>query len=126
MSKSFNYDRAAKVLCDAAAMGDRACSEKWGVTTKTIKRYRSRLNCDPLMSQFVQQYRKLQNEHWVDQIPAAIVTGLHFLSTSFDSLQPGDAKTLIAVTKAVQVLGELLLTFQALDDRITPKKTLWG
>jgi hypothetical protein len=99
-------------------MGDRACSEKWGVTTKTIERDRLRLDNDPIMSEFVAKYRVLQNEKWVNHIPAAIVAGLNFLEKSFNSLQPGDPRAIVAVAQAIQTLGELVLTFKVLDSRL--------
>jgi hypothetical protein len=70
------------------------------------------------MSEFAQKYRKLQDEHWADQIPPAIITELHFLEKSFDSLPPGDPRVIVAVAQAIQTLGELVLTFKVLDDRL--------
>jgi hypothetical protein len=32
MSRSFNYERAAMVLCDAVMMGDRAAAQKWDIS----------------------------------------------------------------------------------------------
>lgn len=49
---TFNQQRAAEVLKDALALGDRKTAEKWGCTEKTVRNYRERLKTDADFSAF--------------------------------------------------------------------------
>lgn len=49
--KQFDYQKAARVLVDAVAHGDRHAADKWQVSTRTVANYRQRLIDDALFAQ---------------------------------------------------------------------------
>lgn len=50
---AFNYERAAAAIVDAAYMGDKEAAQKHGVTTRTIRRWRKRLETDAYFESLV-------------------------------------------------------------------------
>jgi len=49
--KQFDYQKAARVLVDAVAHGDRHAADKWQVSQRTVANYRQRLIDDELFAQ---------------------------------------------------------------------------
>jgi len=63
-----NIDKVARIIIDAAQMGDKAAAEKWGIADRTVRRYWERLKHDPALHDM---YCKLHKEHeikWVKDI----------------------------------------------------------
>ena len=52
---AFNYERAAAAIVDAAYMGDKEAAQKHGVTTRTVRRWRKRLETDGYFESIVQE-----------------------------------------------------------------------
>ena len=57
-------DRAAKILVDATAMGDRKAAEKWKVTERTIRNYRKALGTDPELSASFRENAEEAERSW--------------------------------------------------------------
>lgn len=57
-------DRAAKILVDAAAMGDRKAAEKWEVSERTIRNYRKALPRDPELSSSFRENAEEADRSW--------------------------------------------------------------
>jgi hypothetical protein len=59
-----DLDRAARVLVDAFALGDRTAADRWKISEKTVRRYRARLETDPELSALVLQKKAREEHDW--------------------------------------------------------------
>ncbi|MFB2768569.1 hypothetical protein ACE1AT_04655 [Pelatocladus sp. BLCC-F211] len=118
MPQSFNYERAASALVDAIFMGDKAAAEKWGVSTRSIEGWRSRLNEDARLAGLFQQKKKAREKTWASEIPETIQLGLKFIQDATKEANPADPDAIKAIADAMKVLMEIDLTKQILDARM--------
>lgn len=110
---AFDRDRAARILVDAIALGDKAAADKWQVSEKTIQRYRERMQSDPDLSAFVQSILAAEAREWRK-------VRLNFLRTSIAKLTTlveaaSEPKHIRDVSEAIRVVGELQLASDALN-----------
>jgi hypothetical protein len=121
-AKKLNYDRAAKILCDAVLMGDREAAKKWKTTIRTIQRYRIRLETDDKLRQLVAQLQERQDRDWASEIPAVLSEGMAFLRAAFvDNRHHGGtlaADNIDSLTHAIEALADIDLTRQLIKERL--------
>jgi len=53
-----DLERAARILVDAAEMGDRKAAEKWKVSQRTVENHRARLRTNPELAALFGQFAK--------------------------------------------------------------------
>ena len=115
---TFNRERAAKALSDAALMGDRAAAQKYDVTQRSIENWRSRLDDDPIFSALFQELRQEKNKQWADDLPAALTSCIDFLKRAGQEASPADAAAITAVATAAETLADIALTQRMVDERL--------
>jgi hypothetical protein len=113
----FNRDRAATILVEAAYFGDQPTSEKWVVTTRTIQRYRARLDGDKQLSQLVADKKLTFEGAWASELPGAILAGIAYLKKAPENLAV-NAEGIHAVAGAVKLLSSIETTKRMLDARL--------
>lgn len=112
-----DLDRVAQILVEAVFYGDKRASERWSISTRTIERYRERLNEDVGLSEIVAIKKREFEKDWATEIPAAIRSGIRFLLDATKDLQP-TSENIYAVTGMVKVLTEIGLTKEIIDARL--------
>jgi hypothetical protein len=121
-AKKLNYERAAKILCDAVLMGDRKAAEKWKTTVRTIQNYRVRLETDEKLRNLVARLQERQDEDWASEIPAVLAEGMAFLRAAFvDNRHHGGtlaADNIDSLTHAIEALADIDLTRQLIKERL--------
>src|SRR5690348_9045957 len=68
----FRYDLAACVLLEAIYTTDAEACAKYGITDRTLRRYRQRLTEDPELNAVFESKKRLLDERWADVLPAAM------------------------------------------------------
>lgn len=121
MANSFHYEKAASILAESALYGDKVTSEKWGITTKSIRNYRAKLAVNQQLSLLFQLKRQQLESTWATEIPLALKAGIDFLKRATQSLDPADPKAIEAVTQSLKVLTEVLMTKEILDRRFAER-----
>jgi hypothetical protein len=120
--KTINYDRAAKILCDAVLMGDREAAEKWKTTIRTIQRYRIRLETDDKLRRMVAKLQSLQDKDWASEIPGVLAEGMAFLRAAFvDNRHHGGtlaADNIDSLTHAIEALADIDMTRKLIAERL--------
>lgn len=101
----FNRERAARILVDAIAFGDRTACQRWKISEKTLVRYRARLKTDPELSELVRAKGEKADRDWAQ----ARLQSLQKALTKADELVEKASKPehLGAVTEHIRVVGEL-------------------
>jgi hypothetical protein len=121
-AKKLNYERAAKILCDAVLMGDRKAAEKWKTTVRTIQNYRVRLETDEKLRNLVAQLQERQDKDWASEIPAVLAEGMAFMRAAFvDNRNNGGtlaADNIDSLTHAIEALADIDLTRQLIKERL--------
>lgn len=115
---AFNYDLASSALVDAAYMGDKEAAQKHGVTTRTIRNWRNRLETDARFSSFFREKKILSDQEWANELPSAIRAAIRFIRESAKELKQGDPKATEVVADALSILAEVALTKEILDARL--------
>lgn len=116
---SFNCERAAIILVEAAFFGDKPTARKFGVTTRTIQNYRQRLEEDDELSAFFTIKKQRFEDEWADELPAAIRASIRFLARAAQEANPMDPNVIHSVAGALKILADVTLTKQVLDARLT-------
>lgn len=114
----FNRDKAARILLDAATIGDRAACDKHEISLRTLQRYRSRLADDQELSRAVASKKAIQDKQWAQEIPAAIAAGIDFLKRAAQDCDSSHPDAVHAIAGAVKILSEVSLTRDVIDARL--------
>jgi hypothetical protein len=114
----FDRDKAAKILVDASTMGDAAAALKWGIAAETISRYRRKLESDPELSKEIKAKKRLQDQAWADDIPAALTAAIDYLKRASQDADTRDPDAIHAVAGAAKILSEIAITREVIDARL--------
>lgn len=110
MSAPVDHERVALVLADALVLGDRPAARKWGISERTVRRYRAQSATDPALAASVRE----KNEGIRHDLATLRVA---FLREAIDAMR---AKlkdgSLHEVAGAVKIVGELHQTASVVDD----------
>ena len=109
---------AARMLCTAALTGDKEAAKQFGVSTKTIQRYRELARTDQALSDSVKAHQQLADQQWLDQIPSILAGAMEFIAQSQRCMNPADELHLRAIAEATQVISEQAQAWKALNVRI--------
>ncbi len=122
MARGFNYERAAMVLCDAVMMGDRAAADKWGITQRSIQRYREKLETDDKLRHYAAKLQAKQEQDWIGEIPKVLAEGMAFLKSAFvqnlNSEGVLNPETITALTGVIETLADIDLTRKIIAERL--------
>ena len=130
MARTFNYERAAAALVDAAYLGDAAAAKKWEVTVRTIELWRDRLKTDSILSEFFARKRAAAESRWSTRLQRLLGSVMDKSQTIVESIEPlvhfEDPETGLQETrvnmaalpiliKAGKDLGEIALALEVLN-----------
>ncbi len=118
MAGRFNRERAAAILADAALNGDRSAAQRWGVSEMTLWRYRRRLDSDASLLELVNEKKKALERAWIDRAAGALVAAAEFIERAAREADPRDPVAIHAVSGALKILNEAILTSQVIDARL--------
>ncbi len=108
----FDRERAARILVDAIALGDKTACRLHGITERTLGRYRVRLEGDRQLSEAVRALGEKADRQWTHartRFLRKAITKLEVLVAEASSDQIKD------VAEAVKVVGELDVASQVLN-----------
>ena len=115
---SFRYEFASIVIVEAAFFGDKPTAAKYGISPRTIHRYRKRLNEDAQLSALVKIKKDLMEQEWAKDMPAAIRASIEFLRKAANNAKTDDPDAIHAVAGALKILSEVALTKRVIDARL--------
>jgi len=105
----YDPDRAALILVDAMALGDRSASRKWGVSTRTVERYRARMSSDPALADLVREKKRGTERELAEMRIAFMREALSVLSEKIRSAN------VRSVAGALKIVGELHQTSMVIE-----------
>lgn len=113
-----NYHHVASILVEAMFYGDRRVAEKQGITTRTIRNYRARLETDENLSVLFHEKKEQFLANWAEDIPIAIRAGIQFIQRAANEADHKSPETIHAVAGAIKILAEIGITKEIIDAKL--------
>lgn len=113
----FDRENAARIIAEAMVLGDKGASEKHGVSTRTIKRWRAALKNDPVLAQHISDKKAIVEADWAAKLPGALGICVEWIATNVPHLGR-TPESLHAIAGAMKLLAETGLQKQLLDARL--------
>jgi len=122
----FNYEKASTVLVDAAYPNDQQAADKHGVSTRTIQRWRKRLDSDAKLAAFVARKKDMHDRGWASDLAAAKKSATQFLETAPSKIPAVTPEYIHAVAGALKILADADAVRKFLDARISQHNRAHG
>lgn len=113
-----SVEQISLILIDAAYMGDKKAAQKWGITDRSVRRYRARMATDSELSAYVLKRKQQAEKTWAEDLSLAIKAGIAFLSESTQALSKRDPEAVKAVNESVKTLTDVAIMREVLDARL--------
>ncbi|GAA6759255.1 hypothetical protein [Thermus oshimai] len=114
----FNRARAAFVLAEAELLGDAAACAKYGLSDRTLRNYRARLQRDPELAALFRERLGALGKRWEEELAPAILEAVNFLKRAAREANPRDPEVIEAVAGALKTLAEIALTKEVIEARL--------
>lgn len=115
-----NYELVALILITATYFGDKAACEKHQIHRKTLYNYKTRLQTDSKLAHKFLEKQKEFLEKYEEKLAQAVSCAAEYIidvSQSADPMTKQNPEMLRAMSDALKVCGEVLLTRQVLKRR---------
>lgn len=110
----------ARILAESDFYSDEDLSVRWGISRRTIVRYRQRASVDPKLASIVTECRKDLQDVWVENALANLNSALIELKRRYTTARSkDDAECIQAIASALKIVGELKIASDALSDTDT-------
>jgi hypothetical protein len=113
-----NREQVAQILVEALYSGDHETARRFGISIRTLQRYRRRLHTDPELSQIVALKKAAFEREWAEDATQAIREAVRFLQRAATQADPSDPNAIHAVAGALKILAEVSLTREVLSVRL--------
>lgn len=114
---TFDREKAAAVLVDAAYRGDEEAARLWGIAERSIRRYRARMDEDGELASLVQHKRALVERGWAETLPETIREAADFIRRAARQGNAKDPNMVHAVAGGMKLVAEIHFARQMLDAR---------
>lgn len=112
-------ERMAEILVEAyISRDDRKTAERHGITDRTLRNWRMRLDTEPELSRIFLSKKARVSEGWADEVPGALRSAISFVRRAAEQGDAEDASMVQAVTNGIRTLSEVAATWKLLDQRL--------
>lgn len=113
-------ESVAEILVDSYVSGRTAeqTAKKYGITDRTLRKYRRRLRDDPVLADLFRSKRAKVSEGWAEEVPGAMRASVEFLRKAAEEGDPRDPLMVHSVAGAMKLLSEVSATWKILDARL--------
>lgn len=124
MPPSLNRELAGTVLVSAAFTTDDQACEQYGVSLRSLQRWRRQLaDGDPELAGIVSTKKAAFDKAWADDLPAALKRGISCLAECFETVKadPESHKNpaiIRAIAGAMSAVADIEITGRVIDARI--------
>lgn len=123
MAAPVDPERIAEVVVTASVRGDHVACEQYGITTRTLRRYRERMDKDPDVSATVRVKKQAVTDQWSAELASAIKDAIGFIKRACEAADPTDPAALHSVNGSLKILSDVAQAERFLDARLGPPAT---
>jgi hypothetical protein len=121
--KDLDKEFAATVLLEAAYTTDAIVCQKYGISLRTLQRYRKALSESEELTQFVATKKAALDELWAEQLPRSLRSTIEFLGEAAirakaDASSYRNPALIEAVAGAMKLCADVYYTGKVIDARI--------
>lgn len=117
--KKFSEDQIAQILVEAAYRGDSETAVKYGISQRTLYRWRDLADKSPTLAQLFGKKKDAFERGWADEAAGALKATVEFLKEAAQKASKTDPAVIHAVAGAAKIISELLITREVLDARLS-------
>lgn len=123
MPAQLSKDLVATLLVESLYTSDDAACARYGVSTKSLQRYRAALPDDPELSGIVATKKAVFDKTWAEGFPIMLRKGIQVLSECMDAIQGDEQKKkdpqiIAAIAGAMKLAADIHLTGKVIDARL--------
>jgi transposase-like protein len=124
MPASLDRELAAAALLDAAYTTDEKACAKYGISVRSLQRWRRQLaDGDPELAGSVATKKEAFDKAWADELPIALKKAILCLNECMDTLSSDpvskkNPEVIRAVAGAMSICADIYLTSKVIDGRI--------
>jgi hypothetical protein len=111
LASLLDHERVAQILADAFVLGDQATADRWGLTVRTLQRYRAAAEDDEQLGALVSERARAGASDWRRQRLTFLTRAIRRVS---ELAEQAGVEQLPAIVQAIKVVGELEITSKAL------------
>lgn len=120
---------AATVILEAAYTTDDKAAVRYGVSTRSIRRWRKQFASDEVLAAFVRTKKEAMDAAWAEELPIALRHSLDFIasaaqSASDDPMCKRNPEFIHAIAGALRICAEVYYTGKIIDARLANGKDL--
>ncbi|MEM4406552.1 MAG: hypothetical protein QXS68_05850 [Candidatus Methanomethylicaceae archaeon] len=116
--QTFKKERIAQILVESLFYGINQTAEKYQVTPRIIRRWRSLLEVDVELLELFESKKSLVQQRWVNEAGAFISKGFQYLHQAAES-QNVSPEMIHAIAGAMKIASEIVLVREVLDARLS-------
>lgn len=115
---NFDYERASRALAVAALEGDAVAAQREGITERSVRNYRARMEKDATLSALFHQKKVALENNWANEIAPTLRAALAFIRKAAENLDPKDPEAVHAIAGAFKLVNEGHQTMKVIDARL--------
>ncbi len=116
--KKFSADQIAQILVEAMFTSDQIAAAQHGIATRTIERWRDKINIDTNLSRLVEIKRQAFQRRWIEKAGAFLDQDLEYLHKAAQT-QNVTPEMIHALAGALKIVSEIITIREVLDARLT-------
>ena len=121
--ETLSKDLMATVLLEAVYSSDDIACAKYGISVRSLRRYRRRLVDDPDLAEIVRSKKLLIDKAWAERLPSVLDRGIRLISEcadaiAADKLMCKNPEVIHAISGAIKICADVLYTGKLIDARI--------
>jgi hypothetical protein len=119
----YSDDMIARILVEAAYNGDEPTCHKYGISDRTLRRWKASLSENVQLSENVRLKKAEMDRNWADDAPLTIKAGMEFIAKA---AQEGNAKNpdmVHAVAGGIKIVSEIMAVREYLDAKLNHTET---
>lgn len=123
MAQQYSDDMMARILVEAAYCGDDATCQKYGLSDRTLRRWRASLPDSPALSELVRIKKREYDKRWADEAPETIKAGMDFIKRAAQEGNSKNPDMVHAVAGGIKIVSEIMAVREYLDAKLNNTET---
>jgi len=113
----------ARILVEAAYNGDDAACQKYGISDRTLRRWKAELPEYPQLSELVRIKKAEMDRNWADDAPMAVKACMEFIVKAAQEGNHKNSDMVHAVAGAMKIVSEVMAVREYLDAKLNHTET---